>query len=200
MSKIPPNAAPSCRGPDVIQIDIANRQRLMKLDRPRLRRAARVVLAEHGVLQAEISIAVVDDAAIHELNRRWLRHDYATDVLSFVLEQRDGYLEGEVIASAETALRCAGELGAAAEDELLLYVVHGLLHMAGYDDQTKEAARQMRAQERKMLARLATKQPRTAPSRTANKTTAAAKAQATNRPSVAKLKRQPVPRGPKVRK
>ena len=163
-SNIPINAPPerrlwrprfvSRRSCYVIRIEIANQQRLLKLDRRQLRAAVRGVLAAHDYASAEISLAVVDDAAIHELNRKWLEHDYPTDVISFVLEQQSGHVEGEIIASAQTAARTARELGAAAHDELLLYVVHGMLHLVGFDDQTPAAASAMRAQERNILAGL----------------------------------------------
>ena len=66
------------------------------------------IMVRHAV---QVSIAVVDDPTIHELNRRFLQHDYPTDVLSFVLEQQDGRLEGEVIVSTDTAVAQAGEYG-----------------------------------------------------------------------------------------
>ena len=104
---------------------------------------------------AEISIAIVDDETIHDLNRRYLKHDYATDVLSFVLDRDEGHLDGEVIASAETASRVGRQFSAPADDELLLYVVHGMLHLVGFDDQTPAAAKRMRKEEQKILDQLA---------------------------------------------
>jgi probable rRNA maturation factor len=136
----------------VYQIDIANHQRLLKLDRLRLRKAARHVLQKHSIESAQISIAIVDDPAIHELNRRYLDHDYATDVLSFVLDREAGHLDGEVIASSETAIRVARQRKARPADELLLYVVHGLLHLVGFDDHSAADVRRMRSEEREILS------------------------------------------------
>ncbi|MBL9124284.1 MAG: rRNA maturation RNase YbeY [Planctomycetaceae bacterium] len=138
----------------VIQIAIANQQRTLKLDRRQLRAAICSVLKAHGYPAAEISLAIVDDAAIQALNRQWLEHDYPTDVLSFVLEIEPGRLEGEVVVSADTALRVAGELGVDPLHELALYVVHGTLHLVGFDDQTPALARQMRAAEVAILTGL----------------------------------------------
>jgi probable rRNA maturation factor len=101
---------------------------------------------------AQLSIAIVDDATIHELNRRYLEHDYPTDVLSFTLERDNEHLEGEVIASAETAARSAADYGWSADDELLLYVVHGTLHLVGHDDGTPDERAVMRRLERRYLA------------------------------------------------
>ena len=86
--------------------------------------------------KATISVAVVDDDAISELNGEFLGHQGPTDVLSFVLEQGEDFLDGEVVVSAETAQRAAAEFGWSAAEELLLYVIHGALHLAGYDDAT----------------------------------------------------------------
>ena len=83
---------------------------------------------------ARISVAVVDDATIAVLNRQFLRHEGPTDVLSFLLEQDEDGLEGEVVVSAETARRTAPRFGWSEGEELLLYVIHGTLHLAGYDD------------------------------------------------------------------
>jgi probable rRNA maturation factor len=96
-------------------------------------------------------VAILSDDAIQDLNRRHLDHDYATDCLSFVLEQRLHHLEGEIAVSAETAQREAARLGWPAADELLLYVVHAMLHLVGEDDTTPSGAAAMRRREREVL-------------------------------------------------
>ncbi len=117
-----------------------------------LRRAVRAVLADEGVSEAEISLAIVDDREIRELHRRYLGEDEPTDVLSFVLDRSENRLEGEVIASADTARRVAARYSNSASDELLLYVIHGTLHLVGYRDDTRRAKSEMRARERRCLA------------------------------------------------
>ena len=135
-------------------IAIANQQTLLRVDRARIRRAVRAVAAGEIAARATISVAVVDDAAIGRLNERFLHHRGATDVLSFVLTDEDGALEGEVVVSAETACRAAPRYGWSAEDELLLYVIHGALHLAGYGDETPAARKVMRSREETYLKRL----------------------------------------------
>ena len=112
------------------------------------------MLTGEGVVAGEISIAIVDDPTIHDLNSRWLEHDEPTDVLSFVLEESEGYREGEIIVSADTALARAAEFGWIAASELLLYVVHGALHLAGYDDKQPADRERMRERERFYLSQL----------------------------------------------
>jgi probable rRNA maturation factor len=108
-------------------------------------------LTDAGYQAASISLVVVDDPTIHDLNRRYLDHDYPTDVLSFPLEDRGDYLEGEVVASADTAAREALNQGCTAADELTLYIIHGLLHLVGYRDKSAEEASRMRAAEKHYL-------------------------------------------------
>jgi len=136
----------------VIEIEINNRQDAHEVDASALASAARHVLTAEGIAAGTISLAVVDDPTIHELNRRYLDHDFATDVLSFPLETDGDSLQGEVVVSADTAAQSAARYGWSTGDELLLYVVHGLLHLVGHDDATDEDRRDMRALEQKYLA------------------------------------------------
>ena len=152
------------------QIDIANSQDCLDVDEEFLTQVAERVLAAEQVAAAEISIALVDNATIHELNRQYLNHDYPTDVLSFLLEcdpeetgppaagfpetlrGRGKRLEGEVIISTETALQDAENFGWSPREEVVLYLIHGLLHLVGYDDLSSTEQAVMRARERAMLA------------------------------------------------
>ena len=124
------------------RIEVANEQKRC-IDERQLVTATELVLQEYGIHKSEISIAVVDDATIRDLNRRYLDHDYETDVLSFVLERDERHLEGEIVISAETAAREALLAGWSLHEELLLYAVHGALHLAGYEDRSRHEAVEM---------------------------------------------------------
>jgi probable rRNA maturation factor len=113
---------------------VANEQATLTIDEARLVAAVQAVLADSDFQSAYVSIAVVDDPTIHGLNVQYLGHDYPTDVLSFVLEESADRVEGELVVSADTALREAQDAGWSPQDELLLYVLHGTLHLVGYDD------------------------------------------------------------------
>jgi probable rRNA maturation factor len=134
-------------------IEISNRQTALSADIGRMRGAVAAVLEEEGLADAAINIALVDDPTIHDLNRRFLNHDEPTDVLSFVLDDADG-LEGDVIVSVETAIRSAAHYHWPAADELLLYVIHGTLHLVGYDDLDPVSRAEMRSREQHYLAAL----------------------------------------------
>ena len=151
------------------QILISNEQSTVAISEDELRRVATLTLQSEGVLSAEISLAVVDDPAIHKVNRDYLQHDYPTDVISFLLDSgtsdpptvlpidvqsRRGagqWLHGDVILSADTAQREAREYGWEPQSEICLYLVHGLLHLCGYDDLTDEEHAMMRTREREIL-------------------------------------------------
>jgi probable rRNA maturation factor len=152
-----------------IQITVTNEQSGLRIDRRRVMAAVRAALAEAGLASGQISVAVVDDLRSHELNRQFLAHDYPADVLSFALEQGDGHLEGEVVVSADRAQAECRRYGWGPVEELLLYVVHGVLHLVGYDDLRPDLRRRMRRQEKACLARLGIE----VPTRSARRTTSA---------------------------
>ncbi len=131
----------------VIEIDVVNRQVRHQVDNQRLVEATRHVLQSHGITSGQISIAILDNPMIRELNLEFLDHDYATDVLSFVLEREGEMLEGEIAVSADMAADQAGQHGWPAAHELLLYVVHGALHLVGLDDKQPDSMEQMRSAE-----------------------------------------------------
>ncbi len=137
------------------RVSIASPQEIMPIDRRRIREIAWAVLEGEGVAEAEISIAFVDNATIHQLNKRYLQHDEPTDVLSFPLSEPGARkLAGELVIGAEVAQTEAEQRGHDVQAELALYVVHGLLHLCGEDDRTARAATAMRRKERHYLARL----------------------------------------------
>lgn len=124
-----------------------------------LEKVVRMIVADHGYRDSEISLAVIDDESILKLNREHLQHDYPTDVLSFVLEN-EGTLEGEVIVSADTASAVAPEYDWPAKSEMLLYFIHGTLHLVGYDDHAPEARQKMREKEAHYLRSVGLEPPR----------------------------------------
>lgn len=136
------------------KISIASPQEAVPIDRKHMREVVRLVLEGEGVVEAEISLAFVDNPTIHRLNRQFLQHDEPTDVLSFPLSESSKKLAGELVLGAEVGLARAQEMGHDVQAELTLYVIHGLLHLCGHDDHDEEDARRMRERERHYLAKL----------------------------------------------
>lgn len=141
---------------DPYRIEVHDACGLVSLEADRIRQAVRACLDRCGAQTCELSVAIVNDAEIARLNRRFRDRPEATDVLSFDLRdgERPGHVDGEVVVSAETAARRAGRDGRAPAAELLLYVVHGCLHLGGYDDQTRAESTRMHAAENEIMAAL----------------------------------------------
>lgn len=119
-------------------IPVVNRQRRVPVRAADVRRAVAATFAHEGAGEPDVGVVLVNDQVIHELNREHLDHDWPTDCITFDYGDDpapDG-LRGEVVASSETALREAVERGTSPRHELLLYVVHGVLHLLGWDDDT----------------------------------------------------------------
>lgn len=140
--------------PPSYSIEINNTQTRVPVCKMRLRQAISLVLQGEHIPAAELSVAIVDDPTIHELNRQFLQHDYPTDVITFPLEDDPELLEGEIVLSADTAEREASEQAWPVEQEIALYAIHGVLHLTGYDDHTEPDIAMMRARETLYLEQL----------------------------------------------
>jgi probable rRNA maturation factor len=139
----------------MIEVEISDTQSHLRIDPVEVIDLVRQVLVREGRRDASISIALVDQAAIHALNRAHLGHDWPTDVISFPLSNLDDpTLAGELVVSGEMAMAIASEVEAAPRDELALYIVHGLLHLCGYDDHTETDSTAMRHREDEILTDL----------------------------------------------
>jgi probable rRNA maturation factor len=108
-----------------------------------------------------LSVLIVDDAAIQEINRDYLHKDQPTNVISFAMQEGDGagiqpQLLGDVVISAETAERDAAEAQVTTEEELYFLLLHGILHLLGYDHErgSKADAQRMRSREQELYALL----------------------------------------------
>jgi len=98
-----------------------------------IRRAAQATLRDHGILDAEISLTLLGDTEIAEMNRTYLRHEGPTDVISFPLHDADEPPLGDVYIGWEQALRQAETHGVDPAEELMRLAIHGTLHVLGYD-------------------------------------------------------------------
>ena len=122
-----------------------------------LSRQATLAAEAAGVERAHLSIAVVNDVRMMQLHHHYSGELGTTDVLTFDLHDQPGdarELEGEIIVCLDEALRQAQAHGHRPEDEALLYVVHGMLHLLGYDDHSPAEAQRMHAREDEVLTRI----------------------------------------------
>lgn len=125
----------------------------------RLREAIAATLLRHRVQAARVSVALVDDARMAEINEKHLAHKGPTDVITFDLrDDRDtqvgAQVDGELVLSVETATREAERRGHGVDAELALYAVHGILHLLGYDDSSKDDSDRMHETEDEILTEI----------------------------------------------
>src|SRR2546423_10127517 len=130
------------------------------IERRALARKAKIVLEALGLAASELSVSLVGDAGIRRLNRQYRGKDRATDVLSFSLREGEfgdvGSSMGDVVISLETAARQATDNGFRLAEEVDRLLVHGILHLAGYDHEVSaREERRMKRKERDMRRRIA---------------------------------------------
>ncbi len=151
-----PNAPKNPRPDPVaaeLEITIANRQRALRIDLARIRRivhrALPLCLEESGPLPpvlsglAEVSASIVSTAAMSRVHVDFLGIEGPTDVITFPY--------GEIVVCAGTAAENAARYGQTLDEELALYIIHGLLHLNGFDDLEPVSARRMRSRQAKIL-------------------------------------------------
>jgi probable rRNA maturation factor len=143
--------------PGALQISVRGLQRKVRVDVVDLEKFARKALALSLDLRSrqktdlqmlrEISVLIVSDRRMSSLHHRFMSEPGPTDVITFQ--------HGEIFISAETARRNARRFGTSLTQELRLCIVHGLLHLHGFDDRTNAGARDMRLMQEKILAKAA---------------------------------------------
>lgn len=135
------------------RINIENIYPGINVKKKQIKDLAQIVLSEEGILKAEINIILVDDEYIIRLNQEYLNKNRTTDVLSFSLvDEKDAQLEGEVYANIEQIIRQAVDYRVAFNEELSRIIIHGLLHLIGFNDQADEEKQIMTQKEDQYLA------------------------------------------------
>jgi probable rRNA maturation factor len=134
-------------------ISIQNQQKKVKIELRRIRQVVRTLLRHVGCKDKELSLLFVDDEEITDINRRYLGRDYATNVISFSLLEGEFSgvnpdLLGDIVISVDTALRDAENGGIPLEDELDFLLIHGILHILGYDHEKDNAGERERMQKK----------------------------------------------------
>jgi probable rRNA maturation factor len=136
-----------------VSVTIINRQRAVSVDLTSLQEFASRALTECLKLRGasnrlstlpEVSVVLVSDRRIAEIHRRFMNAPGPTDVITFQ--------HGEIFVSTETAKRQARQFGTSFEHELRLYLVHGLLHLAGFDDKTPAGSAEMKRLQERIVA------------------------------------------------
>jgi len=141
------------------RIQIENQQQKQMVETAKLDAVAQKILSASECPEAELSVLLVDDAGIQQINRDYLQRDWPTNVISFAMREGEGGglhpdLLGDVIISTETAARDAIEADTSFESELYFLLLHGILHLLGYDHErgTEQQAAEMESREKDVFA------------------------------------------------
>jgi len=136
-----------------IHVEITTVHRSLRVPHEVIRRAVETALRGEHIGTARVGVVLLDDEELLAMNRRFLEHDWYTDVITFPIEAKP--LEGEIYISLDRAREQAGEVGVTLRTETCRLAVHGALHLAGHDDATEGEREAMRVLEDRYLARLA---------------------------------------------
>ena len=141
-----------------MKIQIDNNQNKIKIDKRKIRRAAVMLLKHLDCSDKEISLSFVNDKTIQKLNKQYRNKDKPTDVLSFSLQEGEfsninPHILGDVVISVDTAAADASKGSLSLEQEINFLIIHGLLHLLGYDHEntTKEEAKKMQKKEKDLF-------------------------------------------------
>ncbi|MBN1353061.1 MAG: rRNA maturation RNase YbeY [Candidatus Omnitrophica bacterium] len=129
-----------------------------KINNKLVRRAASFILRKRGVKNGIIDITFVQDDRIKELNAGYMGRKWPTDVLSFLLERKkrgnEKRIIGDIYISSEMAYLNAKRFNTGFRDEIVLYVIHGVLHVLGFGDKTAKEKKKIRLLENKYLGEI----------------------------------------------
>jgi probable rRNA maturation factor len=133
-----------------VEIEIINSSKTARLPKTKVIAAVGRAVSSRKTSKGRIQIIYVTDKYIHELNNKYLKHNYPTDVISF--EMGDGKeIDGEVYISIDTARRQANDYDVSLTNEVMRLAVHGTLHLLGFDDQDDASRNKMRLLEEKYI-------------------------------------------------
>jgi len=117
----------------------------------KVREWAQKILKQLGLEKKELSILLVDDEEIQKLNFQYLGRPHPTNVIAFPMDGPNEHLLGDIVISTETARREAERANLPFEEYLARLLIHGILHLLGYEDQTRSQCRKMRKKEEELL-------------------------------------------------
>jgi probable rRNA maturation factor len=144
---------------ETMSVIIANRQRTKKINLRSLKQITVVLLFELKIENAELGINLVGAKEMAELNWKFLRHEGATDVITFdYTDKTEGtILAGEIFVCVDEAVVHAKKFRTKWQSEVVRYIIHGVLHLLGHDDHRVAVRRKMKREENRLLRSVAKK-------------------------------------------
>lgn len=141
----------------MIRLKVFNISRCGFLSKRKLETVVKAVLRSFGIYDGELTITFATDKEIKPLNRHYRKRNAPTDVLSFAMRDgrriaKDSWMLGDIVISAGRAKAQARAFNTSFKEEIQLYIIHGILHLLGYDDEEPAAEKKMRAKEKELMA------------------------------------------------
>ncbi|MBN3039671.1 MAG: rRNA maturation RNase YbeY [Candidatus Omnitrophica bacterium] len=138
-----------------MKIEITNQQKLKRIHLNRLSQRLKKVFKILGLSSKKASFLLCDNSFIKKINLKYFKKNIPTDVIAFSLkDEADPDYLGEIIVSVEQACIVCGRYALSFQEELFLYLVHGILHLLGYNDKTKKDKEKMHRKEKEILVKL----------------------------------------------
>ena len=137
-----------------MEVKVENLQTKRRLNRTWIQATCQKILRIENVSSAQLNLIFVSRQRMQAFNKTYLGRSYATDVLAFNLSDDDDELIGDIIISTDAVIQNAKEFATNEADEIVLYIIHGILHLLGYDDHKPKDKQQMRAAEQRILKKL----------------------------------------------
>ncbi|MBZ0166037.1 MAG: rRNA maturation RNase YbeY [Candidatus Omnitrophica bacterium] len=147
-----------------MEVDIIDQQKKVSLEISQIKTIVRTILRHLKIHDAQLSFVFVSSQKIRAINKKYLNRSHATDVLAFDFSsasatagKASAAVTGEIIISTDAVRQNALRFKSTMAAELVLYIVHGLLHLVGYDDHSPRDVNQMRAKEEDVMRALGKK-------------------------------------------
>jgi probable rRNA maturation factor len=143
-----------------MQIELYNEQDDLSLNLEKIQSLIPLILDLHQIKTDEITLYFVDDPTMCELHEEFFNDPSPTDCMTFPVDGTSPatpgmpHILGEIFVCPLTAIRYTAENGGNPQDELLLYIIHGILHLIGYDDIEEDDRKKMRVEEARTLDHL----------------------------------------------
>ena len=140
-----------------MEIQIRDHQKKLQLNPAQIKKIVRIILQHEEINDAELSFVFVTHQKISAFNKKYLKRNYATDVLAFESlgwqgeERNNKNLAGDIMISTDAVLKNHKLYGMSLAQELSLYVIHGILHLIGFDDHSKKDITKMRKKEDELM-------------------------------------------------
>lgn len=136
----------------MITVDVTAMEGIRTLPKAEFRRIVQFFCRKQKVKEAEFSFVIVNDGLIRSINKKFLQHDFVTDVITFPMERNRNV--AEIYINDQQMKRQAKENAVTTKNEMFRLVVHSLLHIVGYDDTTPSEKKKMDAVQERYVAEL----------------------------------------------